>query len=183
VRGIANAGARVVVSIHVGKEGQWLPDQTTIGVIRALATAGASAVLVHHSHVFQPVFHEGSALVASGLGDCLFDLHWHDALTRSAVVTLTLKERGAAEAVLTPFRLTRSMELHLLVGHDQIHFLRDLTLRTSKLKEGRISDHGALRHLQARKLIYFLGNLLRGDSRDKLRFLARKAMRVAGQRT
>lgn len=181
VRSMANPTARVVVSVHSGAEGLWLPDQQTVEASRVLASAGASAVLIHHSHVFQPVFDLGTTLVASGLGDCLFDLHWHPALTHAAVVKLTLRENDATEATLSPFHLTKDLEIQELLGRDRSRFLAGLALRSSAINGGRPNGHGALAQLEVRKLVYFLANLTRGDSFAKLRFLARKAARAVGR--
>jgi poly-gamma-glutamate synthesis protein (capsule biosynthesis protein) len=181
VRAITEAGSFVVVSAHIGEEARWLPDQATMDAIDALSAAGARAVLVHHSHVFHPVFRRGPAVVASGLGDCLFDLHWHDALTHTAIVTFELHTDSATDITLSPFRLTRDMKLQELVGHRRSRFFRDLELRGASLDYGRMSSHRELRWLQIRKAIYFLRNLVHGDTRGKLKFLSKKAKRLAGR--
>lgn len=175
---LARSGRAVIVCVHIGAEGLSLPDRTTMLAVHALASAGARGVLVHHSHIFQPVLKICDAIVATGLGDCLFDLHWHRALTISAVVTLELSDQNEDTFSLYPFRMTRQLRVEELFDGDLDWFLGDLALRTGRLMGCRDTVIANPKWLQARKAMYFLGNLGRGDTGAKLRFLSRKAIQV-----
>jgi poly-gamma-glutamate synthesis protein (capsule biosynthesis protein) len=177
---LAADGSRVVVYLHAGEEERFLPDRDTMATVASLAKAGASAILVHHSHVFQPVFHLGSCLVASGLGDCVFDLHWHPALTTAAALVASIPAAGTADSRLVPFRLKRGMELELLGGDDSRQFQEQLALRSAQLLDGAAHDDDRLQLLQLRKLAYFIAMLPQGESRLKFRFLAAKGRRLLG---
>ncbi len=183
ISSLAATGACVVIALHAGEEGRLLPDPETMSTIDALSSAGARLILVHHSHVFQPVFRHGNSLVASGLGDCLFDLHWHPALTSAAALLADIPAEGDILDTLLPFRLTTDMELQLLTDDHKTRFLRTLDLRCKQLLDGRSGQRNQLRALQLRKALYFLMHLPQGESQLKLRFLATKVRRRLGLRT
>lgn len=180
ISGLAATGACVVIALHAGEEGRLLPDPETMSAIDALSAAGARLILIHHSHVFQPVFRHGHSLVAAGLGDCLFDLHWHPALTSAAVLLAEIPAEGDILDTLLPFRLTAGMKLELLAGDHKSRFLQTLGARREQLLEGRSGQPDELRALQIRKALYFLMHLPQGESRLKLRFLAAKVRRRLG---
>lgn len=182
ISGLAASGACVVIALHAGEEGRLLPDPETMSTIDALSTAGARLILIHHSHVFQPVFRHGNSLVASGLGDCLFDLHWHPALTSAAALLADIPAKGDIEHSLLPFRLTTGMELKLLTGDNKARFLRTLGTRREQLLQKRSGQSDQLRALQIRKALYFLIQLPRGESQRKLQFLVTKLRRRLGLR-
>ena len=180
IRSLAATGVCVVMALHAGEEGRLLPDPETMAAIDALSTAGARLILIHHSHVFQPVFRHGHSVVASGLGDCLFDLHWHPELTSAAVLLADIPAEGDILDTLLPFRLTSGMELKLLADDQKTRFLQSLDARCEQLLQGRSGQPDQLRALQLRKTIYFLMHLPQGKSRLKLRFLAAKVRRRLG---
>jgi poly-gamma-glutamate synthesis protein (capsule biosynthesis protein) len=180
ISSLAATGACVVIALHTGEEGRLLPDPETMSAIDALSTAGARLILIHHSHVFQPVFRHGHSVVASGLGDCLFDLHWHPALTSAAVLLADIPAEGDILDTLLPFRLTAGMELQLLADDQKTRFLQALGARCEQLLQGHFGPPNPLRALQIRKALYFLMHLPQGESRLKLRFLAAKVRRRLG---
>lgn len=180
ISSLAATGACVVIALHAGEEGRLLPDPETMSTIDVLSTAGARLILVHHSHVFQPVFRHGNSLVASGLGDCLFDLHWHPALTSAAVLLADIPAEGDIQNTLLPFRLTANMELKLLENGHKRRFLQTMDTRCTQLLQGRSGQLDQLRALQIRKALYFLMHLPQGESQLKLRFLAMKVRRRLG---
>src|SRR5205823_5545316 len=59
----------VVVSVHWGTEGTATPDRKTIDAAHAMIDAGATLILGHHPHWFQPVERIGRGLIAYSLGD------------------------------------------------------------------------------------------------------------------
>ena len=180
ISSLAATGACVVMALHAGEEGRLLPDAETMATIDALSTAGARLILIHHSHVFQPVFRHGNSLVASGLGDCLFDLHWHPALTSAAALLVDIPAEGEIQDTLLPFRLTAGMELELLADDKKARFLQTLGGRCDQLLRKRPRQPDQLRALQIRKALYFLMCLPQGESQLKLRFLAAKVRRRLG---
>jgi hypothetical protein len=177
---LAATGACVVIALHAGEEGRLLPDSETMSTIDALSDAGARLILVHHSHVFQPVFRRGGSLVASGLGDCLFDLHWHPALTSAAALLADIPAEGDIPYSLLPFRLTTGMELELMDDRRRQLFLQALDAWCTQLMQGRPGSSDQLGALQIRKALYFLLHLPQGESQLKLRFLGAKLRRRLG---
>jgi gamma-polyglutamate biosynthesis protein CapA len=177
---LAATGACVILALHAGEEGRLLPDPETMSTIDALSDAGARLILVHHSHVFQPVFRRGGSLIASGLGDCLFDLHWHPALTSAAALLADIPDEGNIQYSLLPFRLTPGMELELMDDRRRQLFLQVLDTWCTQLMQGRPGPSDQLGALQIRKALYFLLHLPQGESQLKLRFLAAKLRRRLG---
>lgn len=171
-------GARVIVSLHAGIEDQRTPDASVLQAADALAMAGASIVLVHHSHIFQPVLRSNNALIATGLGNFFFDLLWHHALTTSAVLSTELSPEGPGDFRLTPFKITRSLVLTRLRSHEE-HSFRRLLANSASGSDSRLdAGTGALRCMPIRKALYFLTRLQFGNTRLKLSFLASKVSRL-----
>jgi poly-gamma-glutamate synthesis protein (capsule biosynthesis protein) len=63
----------VVVSLHGGNEYQSDPTPPIEQMVKAARVAGATLVLIHHSHVLGGLRWDGRSLVALGLGNLLFD--------------------------------------------------------------------------------------------------------------
>jgi len=105
VRRLRDEGHVVVVLVHGGNEHFGLPRPGLVAACRALAAAGAAAVVCSHAHVALPwEAHEG-ALLAYGLGNFFFPVAdppapgWDEGL----LLSLTLDDGGvsAARLVLT----------------------------------------------------------------------------------
>ncbi len=63
----------VIVSVHGGVEYSSAPDPTLIHAADVLMAGGASVMWGHHTHVQQPVIAMGTSVIATGLGNALFD--------------------------------------------------------------------------------------------------------------
>ena len=172
---LSRSGRWVIVSLHMGTEGQYFPDRETLSAGGALAAAGARVILVHHSHVFQPVLTINGAIVATGLGNCIFDLHWHRALVTSAAVTINLSNSTRDTFEVVPFRLTRHLSIEALPRRSRDRFIGDLADRARRLLTPGDPCLDSPMWLQQRKIVHFTLNLGRGDTVAKLRFLGRKA--------
>lgn len=171
----------VVVSVHWGEEGMALPGWDVVKAGRAIVSAGATLVLGHHPHRFQPVERVGRALIAYSLGDFLFDLFWDRHLVESAILSVDLDDRGVVEHRLIPVRLHRDYRLRPQPERAARRFLTELEENARVLSEMR-EGHPAPRppRLEAmRKLAYFLSQFHRGNTSQKARFLIGKIAEAA----
>jgi len=105
VKASAKKADYTIVYMHWGIELDYTPSKRQIREARELIKAGASAVLTSHPHVLQPVeFHKGG-LIAYSLGNFIFSPgsdKGHD----SAILTLTLSDKGVKDVVAYPVYLS-----------------------------------------------------------------------------
>lgn len=101
-RGVADA---VVVYLHWGKEGYACPTPAMKDLAKALAQAGADAIISTHAHVMLGGGYLGRTYVQYGLGNFVWWLdnaHSND----TGVLTITLRGRQVVKAELTPARIS-----------------------------------------------------------------------------
>jgi poly-gamma-glutamate synthesis protein (capsule biosynthesis protein) len=168
----------VIVSCHAGDEGLPYPAPGQIDLYRRFVEAGASCVLGHHSHVFQPVERYGRGAIAYSLGNFVFDLFWDPNTTLSGILLLEIgpadiQWKLQATEFTTGYRVTRAAaERSALLAAT----LQDALQRMPQLSEAQyraaLDAHESLN--QRTKYQYFVRNLLRGNTTRKLHFLAEK---------
>ena len=166
----------VVVSVHWGNEATSLPTPDVIEAGHAIVSAGATLVLGHHPHWFQPVERVGRALIAYSLGDFLFDLFWDRRLVESALLSVDMDETGVIDHRLIPVRFDRDYRVRQQSGHAARRFLAELETNGRALSSGP-EDYPTQRppRFEAlRKLAYFLGQFHRGNTTDKSQFVLEK---------
>lgn len=97
VRELRSGGALVVVVLHGGNEHYPLPRPGLVAACRALADAGASAVVCHHSHTAGPWEVHGGVPIFYGAGNFLFPPRRPQpaAWRQGYLVSLTLDAGGA----------------------------------------------------------------------------------------
>ena len=102
VRELRDGGALVVVLVHGGNEYYPLPRPGLVAACRALAEAGASAVICHHSHVAGPWEIHRGVPIAYGVGNFLFPPRrpQPDAWHRGTLVSLLLDHGGVCSVRL-----------------------------------------------------------------------------------
>jgi len=105
VRAARSVADVVVVYLHWGMEGNHCPTPAMRRLARALAQAGADAIVSTHAHLLLGDGWLGRTYVAYGLGNFLW---WRDNAysNDTGVLTLTIRDRAVRGAVLTPARIT-----------------------------------------------------------------------------
>ncbi len=99
--GAARRADVVVVMTHWGVERRTCPTTRQEEVARALAEAGADAVVGSHAHVLQPQTTVGRTLVAYGLGNFVFYAKG-GAAVQSGVLTVTVTGAGLRGSTWAP---------------------------------------------------------------------------------
>jgi poly-gamma-glutamate capsule biosynthesis protein CapA/YwtB (metallophosphatase superfamily) len=163
----------VVMSVHWGEEATALPGQHTVDAAHAMIRAGATLVLGHHPHWFQPVERVGRALIAYSLGDFVFDLFWDRRLVESAILSIDLDSAGVVEHRLIPVRFDTDYKLRLQTDPNAKRFLAEIreNARVLSQSRGANSPAPAARWGALRKLAYFLSVFHRGNTFQKARFV------------
>jgi len=95
----------VIVALHAGYEYLYTPGEFQRAAARAAIDAGASLVLGHHSHTWQPIEFYGNGVILYSTGNFVFD---QESSTDTAIATLRLDRRGVRQIELTPM---------VIVGH------------------------------------------------------------------
>ncbi len=165
VRNASQDGTFTLVYIHWGIEGTTLASPEQRALATALRTAGASMIVGHHTHSLQPVIVEEDSLIAFSLGNFVFDQCWSYLNRESTVLQVQITNKkihhvchnklwldgnGIPQIVKKAIPLTKGE-----------HVLSD-------------ADIPQTNHEGLAKIVYFLKNLLRGETKVKLRFLAWK---------
>lgn len=166
----------VIVSVHWGREATALPTRDVIEAGHAMIDAGASLILGHHPHWFQPIQRIGKALIAYSLGDFLFDLFWDPRLVESAILSVDLDIDGVVDYRLIPVRLDRDYQLRTRSDAEARRFLAMLA-RSERQLSNAASEQvstAASGSDKLRKLVYFLSVFHRGDTSLKARFVLAK---------
>jgi poly-gamma-glutamate synthesis protein (capsule biosynthesis protein) len=101
VRAARKVADVVVVYVHWGVEGRRCPTPEQRSLARALAAAGADAIISTHAHLLLGDGRSGDTYVSYGLGNFLW---WRDHAysNDTGVLTLTFRGRRVTAARLTP---------------------------------------------------------------------------------
>jgi poly-gamma-glutamate synthesis protein (capsule biosynthesis protein) len=102
----------IIVSLHWGEEYATYPDSHQIELAHQIIDAGASLVLGHHPHVFQPVELYHGGIIAYSLGNFVFDQK-DEATCESTTLLCGLSKQRVSKVILVPiviegFRPVRS---------------------------------------------------------------------------
>lgn len=169
----------VVMSVHWGEEATALPGHDVVAAAHAMIAAGATLVLGHHPHWFQPVERVGRALIAYSLGDFVFDLFWDRRLVESAILSVDLDRTGVVEHRLIPVRFDRNYKLRVQTEPEAKRFLAELEENARSLSRARGAKPTPTARAEAlRKLAYFLSVAHRGNTAQKARFVVGKIERT-----
>jgi poly-gamma-glutamate synthesis protein (capsule biosynthesis protein) len=106
VRELRSRADAVVVIVHGGNEFYPLPSPRLKTIAHSLVACGASAVVLHHQHVYSGIEVTGGAVIAYGTGNFYFpprfsgDPRWR----RGYAVSLVLGRSGVERFRLLPYR-------------------------------------------------------------------------------
>jgi poly-gamma-glutamate capsule biosynthesis protein CapA/YwtB (metallophosphatase superfamily) len=124
----------VLVFLHCGPEGTHFPPPRVVKLARAFAEAGASAVVVSHSHAVMGCEVYRGVPIAYGLGNFLFDggggktVAWRVGL----MVRLTVRAGCAADLEIIPVRADPETGCIDLLGEGDLQSFREFHRRISE---------------------------------------------------
>lgn len=96
----ASAQARwVVVLLHWGQEFVGTPSYSQVIFLRRLVEAGASVIVGHHPHVLHPIVANDETIIASSLGNFIFDQYWFPNACQGAVLWIESFPEGLSARV------------------------------------------------------------------------------------
>lgn len=181
----------VVVSIHCGVEGTLYPAHKDVIAFRQLIDSGAAVVLGHHAHVFQPVEQYNHGVIAYNLGNFVFDLFWDKKYVESGILELEVRSEQGKCAIsqnVTPVIFRNNYVVSIMHGRRKRIFLNRISSDKLLLRSSQISAYaqnadsglGCLLS-QIKKIIFFLSQFNKGNTKDKAIFLIRKMRIFRGQ--
>lgn len=165
VRNANRDGTFTLVYIHWGLEStiETTPQQRHLAA--ALREAGASMIVGHHTHSLQPVVVEDDSLIAFSLGNFVFDQCWSYLNRESTVLEVKLSDKKIQQVCHHKLWLDGN-------GRPEI------VKKAIPLPKGEHvlseAENPQTRREGLAKVGYFLKNLLKGETKVKLRFLAWK---------
>jgi hypothetical protein len=74
IRAVRDTADHVVVILHGGAEFNTVPEHPRVRLSRALAEAGATAIIQHHPHVVQPIEYHENVPILYSLGNFCFEI-------------------------------------------------------------------------------------------------------------
>lgn len=107
----------VIVILHLGNEHFSIPGPHTLNNCRAMAEAGADAVIGHHAHIPQFMEYHKDVPVCYSLGNFMFGAEFskerHASWYLATVADITLDDDGA-KLEIVPYRQLEDLALHEL---------------------------------------------------------------------
>ncbi|MCG2690175.1 CapA family protein, partial [Candidatus Parcubacteria bacterium] len=95
----------LIVSLHAGEEYQVEPTLFQKDFANLVISEGADLVLMHHSHIIQPLEKIGGKFVAYGLGNFIFDQAFSKETMEGGFLEITLQNKAISEVVLKKVQL------------------------------------------------------------------------------
>lgn len=165
VRNASQDGTFTLVYIHWGIESTTEVSSAQRSFAEALQNAGARMIIGHHTHSLQPVIVSEDSLIAFSLGNFVFDLCWSYINREGTVLQVQIADTKIQQVQHHKLWLDESGKPSIVKRAIPLpqgeHKLSD----TTKPK----TEHEALA-----KLIFFIRNLLKGNTKLKMRFLKSK---------
>jgi len=174
----------LIVSVHCGVEGTERPDVMSRDIAKVLFDNNVDIVLMHHTHVFQPVIQKGGGLLAFNLGDFIFDLFWDKRLYTSAILEVSINQSGSISHNIVPVRFGRNYKVELLDEKSSTKMIGELGYQAGKItldENSYVAAKSSLwneRWLQLKKFMFFIMNLHMGNTILKYRFIASKFRKI-----
>lgn len=133
----------VIVSCHWGVEQAGEPTAGQVALGRAIIDAGASVVLGHHPHVWQPVEDHGAGTIFYSLGDLVFDLAWCRRSRRTGLARIHLAPGERPRWEIVPLVINRDHQPVPAGGEAAAAFLAELARGAANLKDMEPAEPGA----------------------------------------
>lgn len=176
----------LVVSIHGGQEGSFLPDTHQRNLFREIVGKGADIVIGHHTHVVQPMEKYSGSAIFYSLGNFIFDLPWFPESVNGAIAQIQFGENGKMiDANLIGTRLDNTLHVKRLES-DELDVFNErlfvfgqlLTLPDNEYGDVVVRTNASIqKSQQLAKLWFFLKNFGRGNTREKFSFLMDKLLK------
>ena len=177
----------LIVSVHCGEEGTERPDIKSKNIAKVLFDNGVDIILMHHTHVFQPVLQKGNNLLALNLGDFIFDLFWDKRLYTSAILEINISQSGDVSHNIVPVRFSRNYRVELQGEKNATSMIKKMKRLASSIvfdQDDRNtyaeaeSQYWNEKWLQLKKLMFFIRNFFAGNTSLKYRFIASKLRKI-----
>ena len=157
----------VIVSLHAGDEGLLIPEPSLIATCEKFTNAGVHVLLGHHSHTFQGAQAGTDSLAIYSLGNFIFDMGWDSRFEIAALANIEIEPKSR--------KITHNFI-------DCAKGIKPITPPAPHAKSQSVDYEKILnafdRQNQIKKNIFFLKNLLKGDTRLKLEFIQKKIKRA-----
>lgn len=152
----------VVLFIHWGTEGELLPSVQQRELAEKITLAGANIVVGHHTHSLQPIILNYNRVIAFSLGNFVFDLPWSRKNRESVVLHIETEQHGITNTYINFLSISKNGK--------PINVQSRIELKNVENDLTAINDEGRIPE-PIKKLLFFVFNIGRGDSKTKMRFL------------
>ena len=151
------------VMLHWGLEASTTPMAYQYELMGRLKAMGVRGIIGSHPHLFYEIRVVDDCVYAPSLGNFVFDLCWDKRLLKTGILEVNIQGKKVS-AHVWPVELTQDGCVPVVTKSAQTV---DGNLRLYDLGKN-------MNFQQVRKLIYFVKNILRGDTLLKLQFIANK---------
>lgn len=158
----------IVVYIHWGTEGTLIQSPAQETLANQLKNVGANIIVGHHTHSLQPIHITENSFVAYSLGNFVFDLPWSGTNRESGILKIDIDPKCIKSIIFENVAISDSGKPQ--PTGDATH-LKNGKHNISKLASQRRENEATS------KLLFFIRNLLRGDTLVKVRFLVWKILK------
>ncbi len=180
---------QIIVSVHGGVEGVSIPSFELISFFREIIDAGATVVLGHHPHVFQPVEQWGKGLIFYSLGNFIFDLFWDPLLIETAIAEIDIHPNRAPRWKLYPVALQQNYTIRMLKNSKKEEFLKRIIKGGGAVSESNENTYvqqfekelSRARMQQFAKGRYFLKKFFKGHTSLKGKFIWGKILQLSSR--
>ena len=118
VRHASTQAKWVIVALHWGQEYVGTPSHSQVVFLRRLAEAGADVVVGHHPHVLHPIVTNNQTIIASSLGNFIFDQYWSRKTCHGALLWVEFSTAGLSGKIFRT-RISRQLPVELTGKHSQ----------------------------------------------------------------
>lgn len=126
----------VVVITHGGHENFQYPSIRMKELFHYYVDCGADAVINHHQHCYSGYEKYNEKPIFYGLGNFSFDWHPNDLWTTGIFVILSIKDNGAIDFQLIPYRQgAEKVGIEILNGDSKEHVLEDIKAISKVIKD------------------------------------------------
>lgn len=157
----------VLVYLHAGDEGLAYPSEDMKQICKEISDASADIILAHHSHTVQGVESNARSVIFYSLGNFIFDMAWDKKYAQVGIADIQI-QRAQPKISHTLHILEKTRQGYREISHN------DLSMPNISPASYQSALENFEKGSQLKKIIFFVTNFHRGETRTKLNFILSK---------